>query len=82
MHARAGFGGTQRLPRLVGLKKAIQMMLTSTPIKDGEARKLGLLDDVVPQVCGRLCVWWWWCVCVCGGWGAWLLGSAVLRCAD
>jgi enoyl-CoA hydratase/carnithine racemase len=43
-----GFGGTQRLPRLVGLKKAIQMMLTSTPIKDSEALKLGLLDAVVP----------------------------------
>lgn len=43
-----GFGGTQRLPRLVGLKKAIQMMLTSTPIKDSEALKLGLLDAVAP----------------------------------
>lgn len=43
-----GFGGTQRLPRLVGLKKAIQMMLTSTPIKDSEALKLGLVDAVVP----------------------------------
>jgi enoyl-CoA hydratase/3-hydroxyacyl-CoA dehydrogenase len=43
-----GFGGTQRLPRLVGLKKAIQMMLTSTPIKDSEALKLGLVDAVAP----------------------------------
>lgn len=30
-----GFGGTQRLPRLVGLPKALQMMLTSQPIKVG-----------------------------------------------
>jgi len=44
-----GFGGTQRLPRLVGLQKALEMMLTSAPIKDGAARKLGLVDDVVPQ---------------------------------
>lgn len=44
-----GFGGTQRLPRLVGLQKAIEMMLTSTPIKDSAALKLGLLDAVVPQ---------------------------------
>ena len=43
-----GFGGTQRLPRAVGLQKAAEMMLTSTPIKDGAARKLGLVDEVVP----------------------------------
>jgi enoyl-CoA hydratase/carnithine racemase len=29
-----GFGGTQRLPRLVGLQEACQMMLTSKPIPD------------------------------------------------
>ena len=29
-----GFGGTQRLPRLVGLQTACQMMLTSAPIND------------------------------------------------
>lgn len=44
-----GFGGTQRLPRLVGLQKAIEMMLTSTPIKHDVALKAGLLDAVVPQ---------------------------------
>lgn len=43
-----GFGGTQRLPRLVGLQQAIQMMLTSKPIKDKAALKLGLVDSVVP----------------------------------
>lgn len=44
-----GFGGTQRLPRLVGLKKAIEMMLTSTPINATQAKKLGLVCDVVPK---------------------------------
>jgi enoyl-CoA hydratase/3-hydroxyacyl-CoA dehydrogenase len=44
-----GFGGTQRLPRLVGLQQAIQMMLTSTPIGDKAGLKAGLLDAVVPQ---------------------------------
>ena len=43
-----GFGGTQRLPRLVGLQQAIQMMLTSKPIKDSAALKAGLVDGVVP----------------------------------
>jgi len=44
-----GFGGTQRLPRLVGLQTAAQMMLTSAPINDKKAAKLGLVDAVVPK---------------------------------
>ncbi|KAL4194008.1 hypothetical protein AMTRI_Chr05g66600 [Amborella trichopoda] len=43
-----GFGGTQRLPRLVGLSKAIEMMLLSKPITSDEGRKLGLIDEIVP----------------------------------
>ncbi|KAG9160086.1 hypothetical protein Leryth_005818 [Lithospermum erythrorhizon] len=42
-----GFGGTQRLPRLVGLAKALEMMLTSKPVKGEEALSLGLVDAVV-----------------------------------
>ncbi|KAJ4722148.1 glyoxysomal fatty acid beta-oxidation multifunctional protein MFP-a-like [Melia azedarach] len=42
-----GFGGTQRLPRLVGLAKSLEMMLTSKPVKGQEALALGLLDAVV-----------------------------------
>ena len=34
-----GFGGTQRLPRLVGLQTACQMMLTSAPISADKALK-------------------------------------------
>ncbi|XAR57066.1 3-hydroxyacyl-CoA dehydrogenase [Bertholletia excelsa] len=41
-----GFGGTQRLPRLVGLSKALEMMLTSKPIKGEEAHALGLVDAI------------------------------------
>lgn len=44
-----GFGGTQRLPRLVGLQKAMEMMLTSTPIKAEAAAELGLVDALVPK---------------------------------
>ncbi|KAL6984789.1 Altered inheritance of mitochondria protein 1 [Sarracenia purpurea var. burkii] len=42
-----GFGGTQRLPRLVGLSKAVEMMLSSKPILSEEGKKLGLIDAVV-----------------------------------
>ncbi|KAI5581090.1 hypothetical protein BDE02_08G197900 [Populus trichocarpa] len=42
-----GFGGTQRLPRLVGITKALEMMLTSKPVKGEEAHALGLVDAVV-----------------------------------
>ncbi|KAF3603411.1 hypothetical protein F2Q69_00039060 [Brassica cretica] len=43
-----GFGGTQRLPRLVGLTKALEMILTSKPVKAEEGHSLGLVDAVVP----------------------------------
>ncbi|KAG0468510.1 hypothetical protein HPP92_017838 [Vanilla planifolia] len=43
-----GFGGTQRLPRLVGLPKALEMILLSKPIKGEEAHSLGLVDAIVP----------------------------------
>ncbi|CAL5343344.1 unnamed protein product [Camellia sinensis] len=40
-------GCTQRLPRLVGLSKALEMMLTSKLIKGEEAHDLGLVDAIV-----------------------------------
>ncbi|CAN6926709.1 unnamed protein product [Brassica oleracea] len=43
-----GFGGTQRLPRLVGLTKSLEMILTSKPVKAEEGHSLGLVDAVVP----------------------------------
>ena len=43
-----GFGGTQRLPRLVGLQAGVQMILTSAPVSDGKALAAGLVDGVVP----------------------------------
>lgn len=42
-----GFGGTQRLPRLVGVQQAVQMTLTSKPLPAGAAHKAGLVDAVV-----------------------------------
>ncbi|ONK80432.1 uncharacterized protein A4U43_C01F17660 [Asparagus officinalis] len=42
-----GFGGTQRLPRLVGLPKAIDMMLLSKTIRAKEGKEYGLIDAIV-----------------------------------
>ncbi len=43
-----GAGGTQRLPRLIGLRGALDMMLTGRQLDGRRARKLGLVDEVVP----------------------------------
>lgn len=43
-----GAGGTQRLPRIVGLSKALEMMLLSKPISSEEAKEVGLVDAIVP----------------------------------
>ncbi|MFN2612632.1 MAG: 3-hydroxyacyl-CoA dehydrogenase/enoyl-CoA hydratase family protein [Solirubrobacterales bacterium] len=44
-----GFGGTQRLPRLVGQSKALEMNLTGDAVLAPEARHDGLADDLVPD---------------------------------
>jgi len=44
-----GGGGTQRLPRLVGVQKALDMMLTGKQLRAKQALKAGLVNDVVPN---------------------------------
>ncbi|MGP2515088.1 fatty acid oxidation complex subunit alpha FadJ [Yersinia sp. 2545 StPb PI] len=42
-----GSGGTQRLPRLIGVSKALDMILTGRQVRARQALKMGLVDDAV-----------------------------------
>lgn len=44
-----GYGGTLRLPRIVGKGRALELMLTAQFIKADEAYRIGLANKVVPQ---------------------------------
>ena len=44
-----GSGGTQRLPRLVGLSKGMDLILNATTMKPAEAKELGLVDRLFPD---------------------------------
>ena len=44
-----GSGGTQRLPKLAGIQQAIKMMLTGASVRAKQAKKYGIVDEVVPR---------------------------------
>lgn len=43
------FGGTQRLPRLAGRKRALELLLTGDPFSPSQALEMGLVNAVVPH---------------------------------
>ncbi len=43
------FGGTQRLPRLAGRKRALELLLTGDPFSPAQALAMGLINAVVPH---------------------------------
>jgi len=44
-----GDGGTQRLPRIVGMGRAMELILTGKVINAEEAHRIGLVNEIVPQ---------------------------------
>lgn len=44
-----GAGGTQRLPRLIGLRQSLDLMLTGKQLDARRAMKAGIVDEVVPS---------------------------------
>ena len=43
-----GFGGTVRLPRLIGAQAALEMILSGRPVSASRAERIGLIDERVP----------------------------------
>jgi enoyl-CoA hydratase len=45
----SGYGGTQRLPQLIGKGRAMEMIMTAGMLTSDDAYRMGLVNHVVPQ---------------------------------
>jgi Enoyl-CoA hydratase/carnithine racemase len=45
-----GWGGTQRLPRLIGEGRALEIFMTARRVPAREALEIGLIDELVSQL--------------------------------
>ncbi len=48
-----GWGGTQRMPRLVGTTNALELFFTAAPIKADRALEIGLVDEIADDPLGQ-----------------------------
>jgi enoyl-CoA hydratase len=49
LHVIPGYGGTQRLPQLIGKGRAMEMIMTAGMVSADDAYRTGLVNHVVPQ---------------------------------
>jgi enoyl-CoA hydratase/carnithine racemase len=48
-----GWGGTQRLPRLIGRARALELFVTGRRVESAEALEIGLIDEIYDPVLDR-----------------------------
>jgi enoyl-CoA hydratase len=54
----SGYGGTQRLPQLIGKGRAMEMIMTAGMVTSDDAYRMGLVNHVVPSGTLDFCKEW------------------------
>ena len=53
-----GWGGTQRLPRLIGKTRALELFITAEKISAARALEIGIVDAIAPDPIAEACRWY------------------------